>query len=65
VEGFTSAFTVGAALMILGAVLAAFLLRRRDVQHVDVTDAMAVAAGVSPRGLKAARAGPGGGTVGP
>ena len=44
VAGFTDAFTVGAGLMILGAVLAAFLLRRRDVQHVDVTDAMAVAA---------------------
>jgi hypothetical protein len=44
VEGFTSAFTVGAALMIAGALLVAVLLRRRDVAHVDVTDAMAVAA---------------------
>jgi hypothetical protein len=43
VAGFTDAFTVGAGLMILGAVLAAILLRRRDVEHVDVTDAMAVA----------------------
>jgi EmrB/QacA subfamily drug resistance transporter len=44
VEGFTSAFTVGAGLMIAGALLAAFWLRTRDVAGVDVKDALAVPA---------------------
>ncbi len=44
VDGFTTAFTVGAALMIAGAVLAAVWLRRRDVANVNVGDAMVVAA---------------------
>jgi len=45
VEGFTSAFTVGAALMIAGALLVAVLLRRRDVAHVNPAgDALVAAA---------------------
>jgi EmrB/QacA subfamily drug resistance transporter len=44
VDGFTAAFTVGAGLMITGMLLAAFLLRRRDVANVNVDDAMAVPA---------------------
>jgi EmrB/QacA subfamily drug resistance transporter len=44
VEGFTTAFTVGAGLMIGGALLAAFWLRRRDVAGLDATDALAVPA---------------------
>jgi len=44
VEGFTTAFTVGAGLMIAGAVLAAAWLRRRDVANVSVDDALAVPA---------------------
>ena len=44
VEGFTAAFTVGSGMMILGALLAAFWLRTRDVSDVDVRDALAVPA---------------------
>jgi len=44
VDGFTSAFTVGAGLMVAGALLATFWLRTRDVAEVDVRDALAVPA---------------------
>jgi EmrB/QacA subfamily drug resistance transporter len=44
VEGFTTAFTVGAGLMIAGVLLVAFWLRRRDVANVNVQDALSAAA---------------------
>ncbi len=44
VDGFTTAFTVGAGLMLLGALLAAVWLRRRDVAGVSIDDALAVPA---------------------
>jgi EmrB/QacA subfamily drug resistance transporter len=44
VDGFTTAFTVGAVFMVVGAVLAAVWLRRRDVEQVSAEDLMTAAA---------------------
>jgi Na+/melibiose symporter-like transporter len=44
VHGYTTAFTVGVGFMLGGVVLAAFVLRRRDVAHVDVGEAAVAAA---------------------
>ena len=44
VHGFTSAFSVGAVLMLFGAGLAAVWLRRRDVATISTSDAIAVPA---------------------
>lgn len=42
VDGFQAAFAIGAGLMILGLVLAAVLIRRRDVAMVTAEDAVIV-----------------------
>jgi EmrB/QacA subfamily drug resistance transporter len=44
VDGFTTAFTVGAVFMVVGAVLAAVGRRRRDVEQVSAEDLMTAAA---------------------
>jgi MFS family permease len=44
VEGFQLAFIVAAALLAVGAVLTAVLLRRRDVERIESGDAVAVPA---------------------
>ncbi|MBJ7330501.1 MAG: MFS transporter [Solirubrobacteraceae bacterium] len=44
VEGFQTAFLVGAGMMAVGAIALAVLLRQRDVAHISVVDAVPVAA---------------------
>jgi EmrB/QacA subfamily drug resistance transporter len=44
VEGFQLAFLVAAALLAVGAILTALLLRRRDVERIESGDAVAVPA---------------------
>ena len=44
VEGFQLAFTVSAGLMIAGVVLAAALLRTRDLARIDATQPVMVGA---------------------
>jgi predicted MFS family arabinose efflux permease len=40
VEGFQAAFAIGAGLMLLGVILAALLIRRRDVAMVQATESV-------------------------
>jgi len=44
VEGFQLAFTVSAGLMVVGVLLVAFLLRRRDLQRIDTSQPVMAAA---------------------
>jgi hypothetical protein len=44
VEGFQLAFVVAAALLAVGAILTALLLRRRDVERIESGDAVVVPA---------------------
>jgi EmrB/QacA subfamily drug resistance transporter len=44
VEGFQLAFVVAAALLVVGAVLTALLLRRRDVERIESGDAVPIPA---------------------
>jgi EmrB/QacA subfamily drug resistance transporter len=44
VHGYTTAFEVGVGFMLAGVLLATFVLRRRDVAHVDVSEPAVAAA---------------------
>jgi len=44
VEGFQLAFTVSAGLMVVGVILIAILLRRRDLERIDTTQPVLAAA---------------------
>jgi hypothetical protein len=44
VHGYTTAFEVGVGFMLTGVLLATFVLRRRDVAHVDVSEPAVAAA---------------------